>query len=135
VNFRIRPGDSTAGVLEHVRATIDDAAVEVAPLDTFGSEPTAPAAWDNAAFAAIEAALRRASPEDTLVVAPYVTNGATDARHYAALTPDLYRFAPFKLLPDELAGFHGTDERIAIAEHARGVRFYHALLRDFGAAR
>jgi carboxypeptidase PM20D1 len=136
VNFRIRPGDSIEGVMSHVRSTIDDAQVEVEAHGDFGGEPTVPAAWDNAAFGLIETALRRASPEHDLVVAPYVTNGATDARHYAGLTPNLYRFAPFKLMPDELAAFHGTDERIAIAEHARAVRFYVALLSGFdGAAR
>lgn len=133
VNFRIRPGDSIEGVLAHVRRVIDDAQVEVSRYDDFGTEPTTPAAWDNAAFSAIDTALRRASPENQIVVAPYVTNGATDARHYAVLTPNLYRFAAFKLQPDELAAFHGTDERIAVAEHARAVRFYIALLREFGA--
>lgn len=133
VNFRIRPGDSIAGVLAHVRATIDDDEIEVTPYDAFGSEPTTPAPWDNAVFAALETALRQASPERELVVAPYVTSGATDARHYAALTPNLYRFAPVKLMPDELGTFHGTDERIATAEFARAVRFYVALLRGLGA--
>lgn len=132
VNFRIRPGDSIAGVLAHVREVVDDARIGIEALDDFATEPTAPAAWDGAHFAAIEHALRAVSPEETLVVAPYVTSGATDARHYAVLTPNLYRFAPFKLLPDELDGLHGTDERIAVAEYARGVRFYLALLRDFG---
>lgn len=132
VNFRIRPGDSVAGVLAHVRATVADARVDIAPLNDFGSEPTAPAPWDGRGFLAIERALRRVSPEPDLIVAPYVTNGATDARHYAALTRHLYRFAPFKLLPDELAAIHGTNERIAIAEHVRAVRFYLALLRDSG---
>jgi carboxypeptidase PM20D1 len=133
VNFRIRPGDSIDGVLAHVRRVIDDAQVEVSRYDDFGTEPTAPAPWDNAAFNSIDTALRRASPETQIVVAPYVTNGATDARHYAVLTPNLYRFAAFKLQADELATFHGTDERIAVAEHARAVRFYIALLREFGA--
>ena len=133
VNFRIRPGDSIDGVLAHVRRVIDDAQVEVSRYDDFGTEPTAPAPWDNAAFNSIDTALRRASPEEQIVVAPYVTNGATDARHYTVLTPNLYRFAAFKLQADELATFHGTDERIAVAEHARAARFYIALLREFGA--
>jgi carboxypeptidase PM20D1 len=132
VNFRIRSDDTIAGVIAHVRATVDDGRIEIEPYDEFGSEPTAVASWEGNAFRAIERALRRVSPEPDLIVAPYVTNGATDARHYAALTPNLYRFAPYKLLPDELDGFHGSNERIAIAEHARAVRFYLALLRDFG---
>jgi carboxypeptidase PM20D1 len=133
VNFRIRPGDSIAGVIAHVRAVVDDESIRIEPFDAFGSEPTAPASWEGSAFGLIETAVRQASPEVELVVAPYVTHGATDARHYAVLTSNLYRFAPYKLMPDELAAFHGTNERIAIAEHARAVRFYLALLRGFGA--
>jgi carboxypeptidase PM20D1 len=133
VNFRIRPGDDIAGVLAHVRATVDDAQVEVEAYGRFGSEPTAAAPWPQGGYAVLERVLRRVSPEADLVVAPYVTNGATDARHYAALTPNLYRFVPFKLRPDELAGLHGSNERLALEEYLRGVRFYHALLREFDA--
>lgn len=133
VNFRIRPGDSIAGVLAHVRETVADAAVTIEPHGRFDSEPTAIAPWPQGGYAVIERALRRVSPEADLVVAPYVTNGATDARHYAALTPNLYRFVAFKLRPDELDGLHGSNERLALEEYLRGVRFYHALLRDFAA--
>ena len=129
VNFRIRPGDSVEGVLRHVRETIDDAGVTVEPTDHFASEPTPPADWRGETFAALELALRRASPEAHIVVAPYVTNGATDARHYAALTPNLYRLLPALLTPDLLGSFHGTDERLPIAELERMVRFHIALLR------
>lgn len=128
VNFRIRPGDSVQGVLQHVRDVVDDPTVEVAPVDAFASEPTAPADWRGETFAALETAVRRASPEAQIVVAPYVTNGATDARHYAALTPDLYRLLPALLTPELLGSFHGTDERLPIAELERMVRFHIALL-------
>lgn len=130
VNFRIRPGDSIAGVLAHVRATIDDPAVEVAALDAFSSEPTAPAPWDDPAFAAIEQALRRVSPEPDLVVAPYTTLGGTDARHYARLTDRLYRFLPVLLTPDLLDAMHGTNERLPLAEYERMLRFYRLMLRE-----
>ena len=132
VNFRIRPGDSIAGVLDHVRATVADEQVAVEAYGRFGSEPTAISPWPEGGYAVIERTLRRVSPESDLVVAPYVTNGATDARHYAALTPNLYRFGPFKLRPDELDGLHGSNERLALDEYLRGVRFYHVLLREFG---
>lgn len=131
VNFRLRPGDTRAAILAHVRRTVADPAVEVEADDRFGSEPTAPAPFPGGGFAAIERALRAASPEARLAVAPYVTLGATDARHYAALTPNLYRFAPFKLSAADLDGMHGSNERLAEAEYLRAVRFYRVLLRDF----
>jgi carboxypeptidase PM20D1 len=130
VNYRIQPGDSVAAVLQHVRDVIDDREIQVEPLDSFSSEPTAPAPWEDPAFLAIERALREVSPETDLVVAPYVTSGATDARHYAGLSNKLYRFTPFRLTPDQLSSFHGSNERLAVVEYTRLVRFYMALMRN-----
>jgi acetylornithine deacetylase/succinyl-diaminopimelate desuccinylase-like protein len=64
------------------------------------------------------------------VVAP---SGGTDARHYAVLTPNLYRFLPVTLTPELLASFHGNNERIPIDEYVRMVRFYLLLLQPDGA--
>ena len=64
------------------------------------------------------------------MVAPYVTSGGTDARHYAALTPRLYRFLPVTLTPELLASFHGNNERIPMDEYLRMVRFYLLLLQS-----
>lgn len=133
VNFRLRPGDTVESVLAHVRATIDDDQVRVA-TQAQARAPTQLAPWDGAAFRRIESALRQVSPEADLIVAPYVSNGGTDARHYAALTPHLYRLVPVRLDQDELGAMHGTNERIAVREYLRAVRFYLALLRGLGPA-
>lgn len=131
VNFRIRLGDSVAGVLQHVRETVDDDGIEIAAIDGFQSEPTQQAAsWNHPAFHHIERSLRAVSPEARLVVAPFVTSGGTDARHYATLTPNLYRFLPATLSAEMLASFHGNNERLPIDEYQRMVRFYIALLRS-----
>lgn len=129
INFRIQPGDSIAGVLAHVRARVDDPAIEIEAIEQFANEPSATSSWDDPAFLRIEQALRRVSDEADLIVAPYVTSGGTDARHYAALTPRLYRFMPALLSPELLSAFHGNNERLPIAEYARMVRFYLALLQ------
>ena len=129
VNFRVRIGDSIDGVITHVRETIADDTIEIVVLDGFRTEPTAPAPWQDAAFLHIEASVRSVSPETDLVVAPYVTSGGTDARHYATLTPRLYRFLPFLMTPDLLASFHGNNERIPLVEYERMVRFYLRLLQ------
>lgn len=131
VNFRIRPGDSVSGVLAHVAAVVDDPSVEQEVEGDFATEPTAPASWNDPLFLAIEDALHAVSPEPVLIVAPYVTSGATDARHYVALTPRLFRFLPVRLDPELLASFHGNNERLPVQEYLRAVRFYLALLRSW----
>lgn len=129
VNFRVRVGDRIDGVIAHVRATVDDADITIEVDEGFRSEPSAISSWDDPAFLRIETALRSVSPEADLVVAPYVTSGGTDARHYAALTSRLYRFLPVLMTPELLASFHGNNERIPIAEYERMVRFYLRLLQ------
>lgn len=128
INFRIQPGDSVAAVLERVGAQVAAFDVRVEPLDGFASDPTAAADWNDPLFLQIERSLRAVSEEPALLVAPYVTSGATDARHYAVLTPRLFRFAPVRLDGDLMAAFHGSNERLPVAEYRRMLRFYRHLL-------
>ncbi len=130
VNFRIRVGDSVEGVRAHVVRVVDDARVEVA-VEPWAQEPSQPSPYDGAEFAQIERALRAVSDEQPLVVMPYVTIGATDVRRYAILTDRTYRFMPVKLAAVEFDRMHGSNERLAVAEFGRAIRFYAALLRAY----
>jgi carboxypeptidase PM20D1 len=56
--------------------------------------------------------------------------GATDGRHFARLTPAVYRFTPFELTKAEIAGLHAIDESIRVDSYLRGIRFYRALLES-----
>ena len=38
------------------------------------------------------------------------------------------RFAPFRMRKNDLARFHGNDERVAIADYMRAITFYEILL-------
>jgi carboxypeptidase PM20D1 len=127
VNFRIRPGDSVAGVLQHVRDAVGDERVEVSLAGEHSSEPSPVSSAAGAGFEAIARAVREVEPR--ALVAPSLVLGATDARHYQALSPAVYRFLPVRLGPDDLPRVHGTNERIAIEDYRRAVRVYVQLLR------
>jgi carboxypeptidase PM20D1 len=62
------------------------------------------------------------------IVAPGLMLAASDARHFDAIAEHSYRFMPIRFKPEDLARPHGTDERIAVAQLADMVRFYHRLL-------
>lgn len=125
VNYRILPGDSVEGVLAHVRNVVRDPDVDVRPLP--GSrEPTAVSPSNVPAFEIIGKSVRAIFPE--AVVAPYLTIGGTDARHYQRVSANLYRFMPLVADPGDLARMHGTNERVSIEGYARGVQFYAALI-------
>jgi carboxypeptidase PM20D1 len=63
---------------------------------------------------------------------PFLVLGRTDARHYAQLTKRLYRLSPFRFELGDLKRVHGTDERLAVASLADGVRFYRRLIQRSG---
>jgi len=127
VNFRILPGDTADSVLEHVRRTIADDRIGVRVLT--GREPTAVASTDTAGFHAIERSIFEAFP-DVAAVAPILTLGGTDSRYYDQLTPNIYRFTPTVMRPDDLGRFHGIDERISVDGFARAIGFYVQLVRN-----
>ena len=130
VNFRILPGDSIAGVEEHVRRVIDDPRVEVGHAGAFTAEPSTVSRTGSQAYRRLEQAIRSVAPEVT--VAPYLVVVATDARYYADLADDVYRFLPVRLEPRDLERMHGIDERIAIRDYERAVRIYRQLILDTG---
>ncbi|HUP19867.1 MAG TPA: M20 family peptidase [Gemmatimonadota bacterium] len=128
VNFRIHPGDSVAGILAHVVETVDDPRVEVVLRGGFGTEASPAAPDSGAAWEALSRSIRQTL--GTRVVAPGLVVGATDSRHYVHLTGSVYRFLPLRLTSDNLPRVHGVDERIAVDDYARMIRFYAQLLRN-----
>lgn len=64
------------------------------------------------------------------LVAPGLLVAATDSRHYAALTPNIFRFLPIALGPEDAKRYHGVDERISFDDYERCVRFYAQLIRN-----
>ena len=126
LNFRILPGDSLAGVLEHVRQVVDDERVEVETVG-FASEPSAVAPTAGPAFDRLTAAIRAVAPD--ALITPYLFVAATDARHYGRLTDRVYRFMPIRVTPELMTTPHGTDERIRVEDYRRLVDFYARLMR------
>lgn len=127
VNFRIRPGDTTEDVLEHVRNTVDDPRVLVA-TSGFVSEPSPVSNVDSESFAELSRTIRQVFPGT--VVTPYLVGGGTDSRHYTGVARNVYRFGGTKIGSDDMSRVHGTDERLAVEAYADLVRFFIQLLRN-----
>ncbi|WP_343731770.1 M20 family peptidase [Duganella sp.] len=132
VNFRVRPGDTVADVMAHVRQTVNNEAVH-AGLDAGWSEPSPVSPVDSAPYALINRTIREVFSD--AVVAPGIVIGATDARHYQAVSDHVYRFSPVRAGKDDLPRFHGTNERIGIDNYLEAVRFYVQLAKNSAALR
>ena len=127
VNFRILPGDTVESVVAHVRDTIADPQIKVSVLGR-GDDPSPVSNVDAPAFTYLARAIRATNPD--VVVAPFLVLGATDARHYAKLSPCVYRFIPVRMTAQDLDTIHGRDERLRVEDAAAMVNFYARLLKN-----
>ena len=127
VNFRLLPGDSLAGVQEHVKKTVgnDRFAYRVLPG---AAEPSKVAPPDSASYKLIERSVRELFP-GTIVV-PGLMVGGTDSQHFGIVSDHIYKFSPVRAKPEDLPRFHGTNERISAANLAELIRFYHRLVEQ-----
>lgn len=126
LNFRVRPGETTEDVIDHVYTVIDDPRVRLQVVEA--RDPSPISSIDSPAFRALHRSVRQVFPD--LVVAPSLVLGGTDGRHYQPIARDVYRFLPIVLGPEDLTRIHGVDERIAVRSYADVIRFYLQLIRN-----
>lgn len=127
INFRLLPGDTASDVIAHVRSVIHDPRVSIQTI-TGPAEASPRSRADSPNFVTVQRTIAQVFPG--AVVAPYVSIGATDAKHFTSLSPDVYRFLPISLEREDLVRIHGVNERIPVDGFARSVAFYAQLLRN-----
>src|SRR5881296_4720282 len=128
VNFRILPGDSVEGVVEHVRRAVHDSRISVEPLPGQMTNASGVTSVDAEPFQLLARTIRQVVPET--LVTPWLVVGATDSRYYARLTPNVLRFVGSAIGKDDLRRVHGMDERVGVQAYADAIRFYLQLLRN-----
>lgn len=125
VNARVLPGDTIDDVLAHVRDVIDDPGIEVSCReDCWG--PSAVSSVDDEGYAVVRRAIAHVFPD--AIVVPYLTVGATDARHYAGVARQAYRFLPIRMRAKDRTRMHGTDEQTTVEGFGEAVRFYMTVM-------
>ena len=125
VNFRMLPGDTQADVLSHVKQAVANDRFELSVLPgVVDASKVAPT--DSASYKLIERTVRELFPGT--IVAPGLMIGGTDSQHFGNVSDHIYKFSPVRAKPEDLARFHGTNERISSANLAELIRFYHRLL-------
>lgn len=129
INYRMLPGDDSATViarlkdqvtksLGHERFTLQalPGASEASPVASSQSEP----------FLLVNRTVREVFP-GTLVT-PGLMLGGTDSRFFSDVADQIFKFSPVRAKSEDLARFHGTNERISLDNLAELIRFYHRLL-------
>ena len=126
VNFRLHPRDTPERVIDYVKNTIADDRVSITMLRGYGASRVA--AVDSPAFRAMANAVRQVYGD--AVVAPGITIAGTDSRYYETVADNAYRFNPMMISAQDLAGFHGTNERLSLENLVRATRFYIELIKS-----
>ncbi len=129
VNFRLLPGDTQASVTEHVRRVIANEKIEIKPYPG-NTDPPDVTGTASASYRALNTTIREVFPD--ALVAPGLMVAATDSRHYAGVTDNIFRFSPVRANEQDLKRFHGTNERLSIANYADMIRFYRRLMENVG---
>ncbi|GLQ05508.1 M20 family peptidase [Sneathiella chinensis] len=128
VNFRLLPGDTVDGILDHIRTTINDPAIEVSIKQ--GNEPSKVSSSTSDHFALVQKTINEVLPD--VLVSPGLMLAGSDTKHYEALAEDSYRFLPMRFSKTDLPRVHGTNERIMIDNYAEIIRFYIRLMENAG---
>ena len=128
INFRIHPNDTEESIIEHVkRVTKDIEGLEVtlgrSGIRGTGASPVSP--MDNLAYGVLYAV---AADSSGAPVTPGLVLGATDGRYATAITDSVYRFMPAVMSPEDLTGFHGTNERITVENMGRLSKGYAQII-------
>jgi len=127
VNLRLHPRDSVESALAHLREAVSG--IEGVTIEPEGepNEPSPVSSTTGDAYALLAAAAQAHAP-DGAPVAPMLVLGATDARHYAGVAENVYRFQPVWARQADFSRIHGTGERMAVEDLGRMARFYAQLI-------
>jgi len=127
VNFRLIPGDTQSSVTDHVRSTVNNDRISIEPFPG-NNDPPPVTATASPSFRTLNQTIREIFPD--VIVAPGLMVAATDSRHYAGITDNIFRFSPVRANSDDLKRFHGTNERLSIEGYADMIRFYRRLIEN-----
>jgi carboxypeptidase PM20D1 len=129
VNFRLHPRDTREGIKAHVVNAINDERVDVTIRgEGMGARASKVSSSDSEAYKLIAGVARQVFGD--IIVAPGLTVGGTDSKHYNRVADDSYRFQYMMVTPEDIAGFHGTNERVSVDNLVKGTSAYYLLLKQ-----
>lgn len=132
INLRLIPGDSISEARDYIESVIRGSGISDVSVSLKNSSAAAAAtnlsSHENNYFRYLGSVVR--STFANSVVTPYLVLGGTDARHYGALSENIYRFLPTYVSPDLLQTMHGVNERIPRTSFLQMHEFYLQLFSN-----
>lgn len=130
LDCRLLPGTEPEELQAELEALVDDPKVRFEVLSSQRAEVTE---WHgDPLYDALVRALKAETP--SAAVGPAISPGFTDSIYLREIGVKAFGMVPFLLTEEELATFHGDDERVRIEELDRGVRVLIDVISDFARA-
>jgi len=128
VNHRIAPYHTINDVLNHItKITSNFPNVTVRVLEQLPPSPISDPNSESYKF--LSSAILKVFPD--VVVAPSLMIGNTDTRWFWNVSKNIFRFSPIHMHGHEdVARFHGTNERINVKDYVKVIDFYYHAIRD-----
>ncbi len=127
VNFRVMTGETTEQVLQHIIKTVNDDRISVKPISN-RNEPSPVSDYESASYKTIEKTILQLLPN--AIVTPGLVSGGTDTKHYEPISENAYRFFPIRVNDENITGFHGINEHLAVSNYKEIVQFYYQLIQN-----
>jgi carboxypeptidase PM20D1 len=127
INLRLHPRDTPESVEQHFNNVLegfDDVTVKV----LHGNNASPVASSTSAGFQSLAASVRAVFGD--VIIVPGITVAATDSRHYVSVSDNAYRFNPMQVGTEDIAGFHGTNERVSVENLGKAVQFYQSVISN-----
>ena len=127
LDCRLLPGTEPDALLAELVELVDDPKIRFEVLSSQRGEVTE---WHgDPLYDALVATLQAETP--TAAVGPAISPGFTDSIYLREIGVKAFGMVPFLLTDEELATFHGDDERVRIEELDRGVRVLIEAMKAF----
>ncbi len=125
VNFRILPGETPESVKEHVIKAINNERVKVEIV--VAMHPSEASSSDTKVFKTMMKTIAQVMPG--AVVAPGLTPGGTDTKHYTEVADYFYRFSPMSFSPGQ-DGPHSVNEHLRFEDYRNTLAFYYQFIKN-----
>jgi carboxypeptidase PM20D1 len=127
INYRLYPGDTKEAMLAYISNQLSDMPINIEVVDDFPAPPIS--AITTYGYKTITMTIRQIS-QVPVVVAPAMTIGATDARHFEKITDSTYNFLYIRGTIEDFKGYHGLNEKLSIENYCNSIKFYYQLIKN-----
>jgi carboxypeptidase PM20D1 len=124
INYRIAPGDTSAGVMARAKEAVGGLPVTLAWTKT-PEEPSPVSSTRSEGWKVLAAVAGKVTGAP---VAPSLVTAGTDSRYLQGVASDVYRFQPMEFSLKDTGMIHGTNEHMTLKNLETAIQFYARLI-------